>query len=76
VQRLKLSDLPATVGLDDTMAMVDGMDLSSFERVIVSARITRSGSAITQSGDYIGSRKVDDVKQMPTISIEIDELVP
>jgi len=54
VQRLVLSDLPATVTLDDSMAMVEGMNLSSFDPVVVSARISRAGSAIAQAGDYIG----------------------
>lgn len=55
VQRLTLSGLPATVILDDSMAMVQGMNLSAFPELVVSARISKSGNAIAQAGDYIGS---------------------
>ncbi|MCW8891466.1 MAG: c-type cytochrome biogenesis protein CcmI [Sedimenticola sp.] len=52
--RLKVSDLPATVKLSDSQAMVPGMNLSSFKQVVVGARISRSGNAIAASGDLLG----------------------
>ena len=77
VQRLSLAALPASVTLDDSMAMIDGMNLSAFPSVIVAARISRSGSAIAQSGDYIGEYTVNDVKSVnDVISINIDRIVP
>lgn len=76
VRRLSLADLPASVGLDDSMAMVEGMNLSSFENVVVSARLSQNGTAVTQSGDYIGSVVVDGVSQSPTVKVTIDTRVP
>jgi len=76
VQRMTLSALPATVVLDDSMAMVDGMNLSAFDQLVVSARVTKSGSAISQSGDYIGQIDVDDKNAGTTLNVVIDTVVP
>jgi cytochrome c-type biogenesis protein CcmH len=54
VQRLRASQLPATVRLDDSMAMASGLKLSDFERVTVEARVSASGDARTKRGDLIG----------------------
>jgi cytochrome c-type biogenesis protein CcmH len=75
VQRLTLEQLPTTVTLDDSMAMMEGMNMSSFGSVIVSARVTTSGSAIAQAGDYIGQFKVDDVTKSEMVEISIDTRV-
>ncbi len=53
-QRLTLAALPAVIILDDSMAMVEGLNLGAFDEVVISARVTKSGSAIAQSGDFIG----------------------
>jgi cytochrome c-type biogenesis protein CcmH len=76
VARLTLAELPATVTLDDNMAMVEGMNLSAFDQLVVSARVTRTGSAIAQSGDYIGQLDVTDKSADVTLNIEIDTVVP
>ncbi len=75
VQRLTLDQLPTTVTLDDSMAMVEGMNMSSFGSVIVSARVTNTGSAIAKAGDYIGQLEVDDVTSSGQVKIQIDTLV-
>ena len=75
-QRLTLADLPTTVVLDDSMAMVEGMSLSASNQVVVSARVTKTGTAIAQSGDYIGQVIVDDVALAKDLSVSIDSLVP
>jgi len=51
VARLKASALPASVTLTDAMAMTPQLKLSSFPRVQVSARISKSGNAMPQAGD-------------------------
>lgn len=54
VTRLQVADLPASVVLDDTMAMPGGKPLSSVEQVQVVARVSQSGSAIPAPGDLEG----------------------
>jgi cytochrome c-type biogenesis protein CcmH len=49
--RQPVSALPITVTLDDSMALLPQMKLSSFSDVLVGARISASGQAIAQSGD-------------------------
>jgi cytochrome c-type biogenesis protein CcmH len=75
VQRLTLEQLPTTITLDDSMAMMEGMNMSAFGSVVVSARVTTSGSAIAQAGDYIGEFKVEDVAEAEMVEIEIDTRV-
>jgi cytochrome c-type biogenesis protein CcmH len=54
VSRVQLKDLPINVTLDDSMAMVPGMTLSSFDSIIIGARISKTGNAIRQPGDWMG----------------------
>ena len=78
-QRLTLGELPAMIVLDDSMAMVEGVNLSAFEQIQVSARLSKSGSAIAQSGDYIGQKNVDLSTAGSAgiaLTIVIDKLVP
>jgi cytochrome c-type biogenesis protein CcmH len=74
--RLTLAELPVTVTLDDSMAMVEGMNLSAFDQLVVSARVSRTGSAIAQSGDYIGQLDVTDKSADVNLNVEIDTIVP
>ncbi len=75
VQRLTLAQLPATVKLDDSMAMVRGRNISTSGKVVVFARISPSGSAIAQPGDYIGQIDVNDVHGNKAITITINKKV-
>jgi len=54
ISRRRADELPLTVTLDDSMAMQPQLKLSAFDRVVVGARISRSGNAIPQSGDLEG----------------------
>jgi cytochrome c-type biogenesis protein CcmH len=51
IARLPASGFPVTVRLDDSSAMVAGMNLSSQPRIVVGARISASGNATPQPGD-------------------------
>jgi cytochrome c-type biogenesis protein CcmH len=54
VLRRKVRDLPVQFSLDDSMAMTPQLRLSGFSRVIVGARVSKSGSATPQAGDVQG----------------------
>jgi cytochrome c-type biogenesis protein CcmH len=76
VQRLKASQLPITVTLDESMGMLPTMKLSKFPRVIVGARISKSGNAMQQSGDLQTVSAPLDVQRKDTITLNIDQSVP
>ena len=54
IVRKHVSDLPLTVSLNDSMAMMPNMKLSNFASVKLLARISKSGNAMTQPNDLIG----------------------
>lgn len=60
IRKIKASELPTRVVLDSTMSMMQGMDLAAFPQVEVIARVSSSGSATPQPGDW-------QVKQGPVI---------
>ncbi len=73
-QRLTVRDLPATVRLDDTMAMMPDNTLSSVEQVVVGAKISKSGVATGGSGDLVGT--VDSSSTNPdTIQLVINNKI-
>lgn len=76
VSRRRVADLPLTVVLDDSMAMAPGMKLSDFERVVVGARISVSGTATASSGDLQGFSEPVLVAGNTTVNVSITERVP
>lgn len=52
-KRLQVQHLPITVVLDDSTAMMPQFKLSTFPTLIVGARVSKSGNAISQDGDLI-----------------------
>ena len=74
--RLKVSDLPARVTLDDSMAMMPQMKLSNFDQVQVSARISRGGQPTAQSGDLQSEPQVVPVAAGVAVNLVIDSEVP
>jgi cytochrome c-type biogenesis protein CcmH len=54
VQRTTLAELPSTLRLDDSMAMMPAMRLSNFPQIIIGARVSPSGQAMPRPGDLEG----------------------
>ncbi|MBT3198276.1 MAG: tetratricopeptide repeat protein, partial [Gammaproteobacteria bacterium] len=73
-QRLTVADLPVTIRLDDSMAMIPGNNLSSVERVTVGAKVSKSGVATGGSGDLVGSIEVL-TSQQEVVELTIDQRV-
>ena len=76
IQRLKASALPATVTLDDSMSMMPAMRLSKFPRVVVGARVSKSGNAMPQTGDLQGFSEPLDPHRKDAVDITIGQVVP
>jgi len=76
IVRKQVRDLPVSVTLDDSQAMMPAMKLSNFDQVVVGARISKSGNAIAQSGDLEGSRSPVSTADSAAIEISIDSRVP
>ncbi|MFT5395280.1 MAG: cytochrome c-type biogenesis protein CcmH [Gammaproteobacteria bacterium] len=69
-------DLPITVTLDDSMAMMPQMTLSSFPKVIIGARLSSNGQPQGQSGDYEGYSDAIEVSTNPVVDILINSVKP
>jgi cytochrome c-type biogenesis protein CcmH len=54
VARTTVAQLPYRFRLDDSMAMAGGAKLSAQAKVVVAARVSRSGNAMPQKGDIEG----------------------
>lgn len=76
VLRKQVKDLPVTVVLDDSMAMVPEMRLSRFPEVRVVAQVSRSGNAVAQSGDLRGSSAPVAVGDEGNVAVVIDQVIP
>jgi cytochrome c-type biogenesis protein CcmH len=76
VVRGRVSDLPLTVTLDDSMAMAAGMKLSNFDRVVVGARISMSGTPTASSGDLQGFSGPVSAAGDSAVNVAITEKVP
>lgn len=76
VVRKKVKDLPLEVILDDSLSMIPSMKLSNFDKILVSARISTSGNATPQSGDYISEASIITSGQIEPVSIIINQQLP
>jgi cytochrome c-type biogenesis protein CcmH len=75
VLRKQVRDLPLAFSLDDSMAMAPGMRLSGFPRVIVAARVSKSGEAAPRPGDLQGSSPPV-ANDAEGVNVVIDGVVP
>ena len=74
--RKQVRDLPVQVVLDDSMAMMPQMKLSNYAKVLVGARISRSGNTTAQSGDLTG--EIDNVatNSNEKLTLTISQRIP
>lgn len=75
VARARVRDLPYSFRLDDSMAMTPAMKLSAFARVVVGARISKSGNATPQPGDLQGA-SAPVANDASEVRVVIDKVVP
>lgn len=75
-ERISVKDLPITVVLDDTKAMMPMAKLSSFKQVTVGARVSKSGQPIAQSGDLSAEISPVDSFNNETVDISINKILP
>lgn len=76
-QTLAVPDFPFEITLDDSMAMIANMTLSTAQEVIVGARLSKSGNAIAQSGDIqVVSEPFSLAEQDEAIILTIKDIVP
>jgi cytochrome c-type biogenesis protein CcmH len=75
IARKKVKDLPVEVTLDDTMAMTPAMNLSSFEQIIIGARVSKTGNALPAAGDLQGLTSPTAVKNGKSYSVQISQTV-
>ena len=75
IMRKQVKDLPLKFTLDDSTAMSPEMKMSNFDQVVVIARVSKSGNAMTQPGDLQGISAT--VKPGTTgLKLSIDKVAP
>jgi len=74
VARVRVRDLPYRFVLDDSMAMTPAMKLSAFPKVVVAARVSKSGTATAQPGDLQGA-SAPVANDDSAVTVVIDSLV-
>ena len=74
ILRRTAGELPIVFALDDSLAMSPAMTVSAHPRIVVTARVSRSGNAKPEPGDLQGASKpvANDAKG---VVVEINEVV-
>jgi cytochrome c-type biogenesis protein CcmH len=68
-------ELPRSFELDDSMGMSPAVKLSTTPSVVIEARVSKAGGAVTQSGDLIGTSKPV-APGARGVAVVIDKVVP
>jgi len=75
IVRKQVADLPASVVLNDSVAMQPQTHLADFKQLRIVARISKTGNAMPQAGDLIGVAQLDSVSGNPSVGITINQEV-
>jgi len=73
VRRMTVADLPTRIGLSDGDAMVDGMNISTFPEIVITARVSMTGGVQAQPGDLQGKSDAVSVLDLPGTRVNISE---
>ena len=76
VTRTVVGALPAVIVLDESNAMVPSLSLAGAERVLVTARVARSGTANRTSGDIEGVSGPVAVADSEPVAVVLSQVVP
>ena len=76
VARTVTGALPTVIVLDESSAMVPSRSLAGVERVMVTARVARSGAVARTAGDLEGTFGPVDVTDPGPVKIVISQVVP
>lgn len=76
IVRKQVRDLPVTVTLDESMAMLPTNTLANHTQVLIIARISKTGQAIAANGDLQGSSLEINLKHLPAkIAVVINKVL-
>ncbi len=75
ILRKQVSDLPMSFTLDDSMAMTPEMKLSSFSEVVIGARVSKSGTAMSGAGDVEGLSGVIRLSDGNEVNLIINNII-
>lgn len=76
VQRHSSESLPLNVTLSESDAMIPSRSIATVPKVVVVARLSRSGAPQQQSGDLYGEAEYEFGKSSGPLTIVIDRVVP
>ncbi len=71
--KIQVKDLPIEILLNDEMAMMPTMKLSAYSKVIVGARVSKSGDPLSQNGDLYAEKK--SIRAGDIIQVSIDTIL-
>ncbi|MEQ1531168.1 MAG: c-type cytochrome biogenesis protein CcmI, partial [Methylococcales bacterium] len=72
----QVKELPLDLVLDDSMAMMPTMTISSVDHIKITARVSAAGTATPQSGEPIGKIELQGAERAGLTSVLIADTVP
>lgn len=73
VRRMTVADLPARISLSDKDAMVEGLNLSTFPEIVITARVSKNGGIDPRPGDLQGQTEPLSVMEVAGTRLTISE---